>query len=165
MRSQRREFGNNSPLKRGIISQRDPKAMKVKIKFPDEDNVESNWIDVPVKSSGATKLFMMPGEADEVWVGLDAKGEYGCIIGSRYNSKETPSHSSNDDIALTFAGGMIHVDTASGAVVIETAGTVTIKAGDIKLESGTLTHNGVNIGNDHKHKDVVVGGDLTGEPV
>lgn len=143
---------------------RDPKKMRVKVRFEDEDDTVSHWIDVTGPSSNGTKFFSMPGIEDEVWCAIDAKGESGCLLGSRYNDKETPPHESNEDIAVQFPGGFVHINTGSGAVSVQTGGTVTIVAGEIKFESGTLTHNGKNIGHDHVHTGVIPGGSNTGTP-
>lgn len=43
------------------------------------------------------------------------------------------------------------------SIVFEAAGTVNVKSAD-------LTHNGVNVGDDHKHTDVLPGPALTGPP-
>ncbi len=52
-----------------------------------------------------------------------------------------------------------------GSTVIQAGGeSVTITAGAITLESGTLTHNGKNIGDTHVHGGVVVGGSDTSTP-
>jgi hypothetical protein len=41
---------------------------------------------------------------------------------------------------------------------------MTLKAANVKIESGTLTHNGVNIGDTHKHGKVRIGTDKTDNP-
>lgn len=52
-----------------------------------------------------------------------------------------------------------------GSTVIQAGGdSVTITTGAITLESGTLTHNGKNIGDTHVHGGVVVGGSDTSTP-
>ncbi|MCA2374538.1 hypothetical protein ATU3B_23195 [Agrobacterium genomosp. 3 str. CIP 111-78] len=146
--------------------------MRVKVQFEDEDELVTQWIDVLAKSSTGVSAFQMPGEKDEVWCAMDAKGESGCVIGSRYNAKDAPSGNANDQIVVTFPGGFFRLDTATGnaslktpgAANVEAAGDITLKAAKIVLESGTLTHNGKNIGSDHVHTGVVPGGGLTGEP-
>ncbi|MBB4954404.1 phage baseplate assembly protein gpV [Agrobacterium vitis] len=153
------EYAQNPTNRRGVVVDRDPKTMRVKVQFQDEDDVVTQWIDVTAKSATGTSAFQMPGHNDEVWCAMDAKGEAGCLLGSRYNSKDAPPASSNDVTSITFPGGSIVIDTASGnmtvkssgAVTIEAAGDVTIKAANIVLESGKLTHNGKNIGHDHGH--------------
>jgi len=37
--------------------------------------------------------------------------------------------------------------------------------GNVNINSTTLTHNGKNIGSDHKHSGVTPGGDNTGDPI
>lgn len=164
MRAQN-EFDQNSPLKRGIVVERDPAKMKVKVRFDDEDETSSMWIDVLGMSAGAVKMFSMPGEGNEVWCGMDAKGEDGCILGSKSNDQDKPPSGSNDDIILEWGGGQFQLNTGSGAVNLTTSGAVKIDAASIELISATLTHNGKNIGHDHKHKDVTAGSDQSGVPI
>ena len=76
----------------------------------------------------------MPEVDDEVWCGVDPKGEDGCILGSKYNDKDAPPFDGNDDIGLTFPGGSVHVDRASGAITIRSSGTVRITASKIVLD-------------------------------
>lgn len=155
----------NSTNKRGIIVDRDPAKMRVKVRFEDEDGMVSAWIDVLAKSTIGTQTFMMPAMGEEVWCAMDAKGEDGSIIGSKYNSKNPPPHSSNGDIGLVWPGGFVHINTGSDAVTVNTPGTVKIIASAIELESATLTHNGVDISDQHKHSGISSGPSNTGTPV
>ncbi len=160
------DYNTNTSNKRGVVVDRDPKKKKVKVQFEDEDDQVTFWIDVTAKSAGTTKSFMMPDLNDEVWCAIDAKGEDGCILGSKYNDKDAPPHQSNDDISLVGPWGSIHIDKGGGALTINLNGGIEITAGgEIKLNSSKLTHNGKNIGHDHKHKDVTPGSSPTGEPV
>ncbi|WP_299924189.1 phage baseplate assembly protein V [uncultured Pelagimonas sp.] len=159
------EYEANPVNKRGVVVERDPKKQRVRVRFDDEDDVTSQWIDVLSRSGGKTKTYMMPDEGDEVWCGMDAKGEAGCVLGVKYNDQNTPPHDSNDDVGIVWPGGSVHVNKATGAVQIQTGGTVKITAGRIELESDALTHNGTDISDKHKHKDVTPGPSETGEPV
>lgn len=155
----------NQTNKRGIVVDRDPARQKIRVQFDDEDGVVSHWIDVLARSGGSTKTSMMPDSGDEVWCALDAKGEDGCLMGVKYNAKNAPPYTSNDDIGLVWAGGSVHVNKGSGAVTVNTSGTVKIVAESIELVSGTLTHNGTDISDKHKHSGVDTGPSDTGEPV
>lgn len=172
------EYEANNTNKRGIVVQRDPVKKRVRVQFDDEDGMVSDWIDVLARSGGETATFMMPNKGDEVWCALDARGEAGCLIGSRYNDQRKPPFGSNDDIGLIWNGGAVHVDKVTGAVTVETNGPVsvqttgavslegsaiTLKVETVSIESESLTHDGTNVGDDHKHKDVVAGASLTGE--
>ncbi|MEN5299020.1 phage baseplate assembly protein V [Brucella sp. TWI559] len=158
------DFKANSSNKRGIVVDRDPKKMRVKVQFVDEDETVSFWVDVLAKSSGTTKSFLMPDMDDEVWCAVDMKGEDGCVIGSKYNDNDAPPFSGNDDVGLVFPGGAVHLDRAAGALTVTFNGPVKVTASAIVFESAELTHNGKNVGHDHKHTGVVPGGALTGDP-
>lgn len=160
-----REFEANRTNKRGLVVDRDPAGQRIRVQFQDEDGVVSNWIDVLSSSGGSTKTYMMPDMGDEVWCAMDAKGEDGCMLGVKYNARNTPPFASNDDIGLVWPGGSVSINKASGAVTINSSGPVKITASAIILESGSLTHNGTDISDEHKHKDVSPGIAITGEPV
>ena len=51
-----------------------------------------------------------------------------------------------------------------GEIIIHADGDMTLKAANVKIESDTLTHNGVNIGETHKHGKVAVGAAKTDNP-
>jgi phage baseplate assembly protein gpV len=164
MRSQN-EYEANTTNKRGTIVDRDPATMRIKVQFEDEDDIVSMWIDVLAKSTTGTTTFMMPSLGEEVWCAMDAKGEDGCLIGSKYNDTNTPDFGSNDDIGLVWPDGFVHINKSSGDVSVNTNGTVKIVANSIALESTTLTHNGVDIGSKHKHKGVSSGLSETDVPI
>ena len=153
------EYSQNAGIRRGVIVDRDPKKMRVKVQFKDEDEIVTQWIDVVSKSSTGVSVFQMPGAQDEVWCSMDAKGEGGCLIGSRYNGKDAPPADSHDVVRVTWGGSFFELNTATGAATLKTSGPaaveaggdVTIKAANIVLESALLTHNGKNIGFDHGH--------------
>ena len=166
------EYEANRTNKRGKVVERAPGRHQIRVQFEDEDDVVSHWIDVLGRSGGETKSFMMPDLGDEVWCGMDSKGEDGCLLGVKYNDTSAPPFSSNDDIGLTWDGGSVHINKASGSVTVETGGPVTINtsgtvkivATGIELESDTLTHNGVDISDKHEHRDVQPGTARTGPP-
>lgn len=159
------EFGNNNTNKRGVVVERDPKKQRVKVRFQDEDETDTAWVDILSMGSSTNKSFNMPDEGDEVWCAMDAKGEDGCVMGSKFNDKDTPANDTNDDMSVSGPWGSVHVNKASGAVTVNTSGMVKIVASSIELESGTLTHNGTDISDKHKHTDVTPGGALSGVPV
>jgi phage baseplate assembly protein gpV len=142
------EYRQNQQIRRGIVIDRDPKKMKAKVQFEDEDDVVTQWIDAGANSSTGVSFFHMPGMGDEVWCAMDAKGEAGCIISSKYNAKDKPPADSNDIVALKWGGGIFTLDTASGAITLETPGVIRFKASQIILdgeidlggEGGQLLH-------------------------
>lgn len=122
------EYQNNAGVKRGIVVERDPAKKRAKVQFQDEDQAVSFWVDVLSRSSGSTKSFIMPDMDDEVWCMLDQKGEDGCIVGSKYNQKDKPPFSGNDDVGMTFPGGSIHINRQGGSITISVNGDVSVTA-------------------------------------
>lgn len=166
------EYDGNQTNKRGLVVERDPKKHRVKVQFVDEDETVTHWIDVVAKSATGTSFFTMPGQGDEVWCAMDAKGEDGCLIGAKYNDKDGAPYEGNEDVGMKGAWGSVHVNTDTGDVSVETSGAVAvtivgdviIDAANITLTSGTLTHNGKNIGHDHTHTGVMPGSGTSGPP-
>ena len=60
----------------------------------------------------------------------------------------------------------VRIDIQAGASVTTTVGGVsmTVSAAGVAIVGGTVTHNGRDIGDTHRHVDVVAGPDLTGPP-
>ena len=166
------EYHQNNVTKRGIVVDRDPSRMKVKVNFDDEDETVSMWVDVLSRSSGSVKTFMMPNMDDEVWCMMDAKGEDGCVVGSKYNDKDTPPSDANEHITLIGPFGTLHIDGSNliaditGNINLKAGGDVTIEAGGeiTTSQGGKLTNNGKNVGHDHKHIHPPSGTPVTGEP-
>jgi hypothetical protein len=68
----------------------------------------------------------------------------------------------NADIKI---GGNADVEV-SGNLTAEIGGMTEIKSGgEIALKSPKLTHNEINIGYDHKHRDVMPGAGISGVPI
>ena len=104
-RRREREIANNHTNKRGEVIERDGKNARVRVRFPDEDETRSFWIDVPGSGSSASASFDMPDVEDEVWVGLDPSGEGGVVIGTRYNAKNRPAQTDPDVTQKNFRDG------------------------------------------------------------
>lgn len=69
------------------------------------------------------------------------------------------------DEGVAISNGENVVKMTDGGLSITSGSTLTIDAADVEITSGTLTHNGKNIGDDHKHDKVTAGASNTGEPV
>ncbi|MFG6500138.1 phage baseplate assembly protein V [Sulfitobacter sp. 1A15106] len=65
---------------------------------------------------------------------------------------------------VSMADGKVTI-TAAADYTVNAGGTITLAASDVKIESGSLTHNGTNVGDDHKHSGVSSGPSTTGNPV
>lgn len=70
----------------------------------------------------------------------------------------------NKEVSVTVNGGQITINV-TGQTAINSSGDVVIAAPNVEITSGTLTHNGTNIGETHRHSGVRSGGSNTGAPV
>lgn len=65
---------------------------------------------------------------------------------------------------LQSTDGATRIAIGADTVEITTSGAFKVTAASIDLNSGTLTHNGVNVGDDHTHDNVENGPGNTGGP-
>jgi hypothetical protein len=66
-------------------------------------------------------------------------------------------------VVLQSTDGLSRIAVGDGVVKIAAA-SVVIEADDVDIQSGTLTHNGVNVGSTHVHGDIQPGAGNTGVP-
>lgn len=65
---------------------------------------------------------------------------------------------------ITINGSSVTIEL-TGDTTINTDGDLTLAATNVEISSASLTHNGINIGDDHAHGGVDPGGGTTGGPV
>ncbi len=75
------------------------------------------------------------------------------------------NYNEHGDKVLILPDGTIQI-AAGSAVNISVGGvTFSVSASGVAITGGTVTHNGHDIGDTHRHKGVVHGSDITEEPV
>lgn len=118
MTDRRPEHAQAQTGKRGTVLERDGKARRVRVKFPDEDGVAGYWYDVPGQGSSKNANYHMPDEGDEVWVVTDASGEEGFVSGTRFNDVDGSPESDPDVTAHHRRDGSVQRhDPATGKYV------------------------------------------------
>lgn len=174
----------------GVISQVDHEKGRYRVK---SGELESDWIPKTEARAGNTKIYSSYEEGEQVLV-LSPSGDLsqGVIVGAVAKQETQAADKGNihrtvypdgtvveydhEAKALKTAiaeggsfsmaiGGGVSISASGGSLTIDAPDGVTITASEIALESSTLTHNGKNVGHDHKHKDVLPGPALTGPPV
>lgn len=104
----------------------------------------------------ATEIEISPG--DTVWVAfIGGDPRYPVITGYRN------PHAGNSGDWRRWHHKNIEL-SADTNIVIQAGGSVTIKAGSVLIESDSLTHNGVNVGDTHVHGGVLPGPADTSTP-
>lgn len=118
-----------------------------------------------------------PSEGDVVAIFADGGRKHGVVlnVGGRayrmkadgggvrvYDESGSYVHLKNGDMEIE-STGKVNVKSAA-TTTVESGGHLEIIAPSVNIKSSTLTHNGVNIGDTHKHKNVMPGPSLTGLP-
>jgi len=144
----------------------DPGQARVKVDLGDEDNpMVTPWIRW-TERAGARRTWNPPSVGELMTV-MSSNGEIDgtslAVHGGFTGENAAPS--GDGDATVYTVGALTITATAEGAV-IEAGGTsVSITGAGFAIDGGEVTHNGKNIGHDHKHKGIVPGPANTGEPV
>ncbi|MCT4654353.1 MAG: phage baseplate assembly protein V [Cohaesibacter sp.] len=165
----------NSPYRRGKVIER--QKGRVKVKFGDEDDNDSYWLSVAQKGSGANKSWSMPNVGEQVACLMDWDGEDGCVIGSLFNDEDAaPTDDADSEHILHESGLEIIANRKTGNLIIRGFGSAVMEGSDLHItanvrvtgdfiaDGGSFTHEGKNVGHDHKHIEVLKGPDKTGVP-
>lgn len=93
---------------------------------------------------------------------------------TKSDQNPSPSSSGNENV-VTFGGATLKLDgdgltITKGSVTVKISGSNVEITGDVKItgkfevNGNTFEHNSKNVGFDHKHTEVVHGGELSGPP-
>lgn len=169
--------------RRGIVTELDPATGRARVEFQDRDGVASWWLNVNQPAASTSKVYAMPDVGAQVNCLVDAHAEEGCILGALYSDEDRPPITDPRHQHGALEGGLVFdydrdtgaltismpADMAVTAVNIRIDGDVTITGdlrvdGTVAAEGGDMTHNGVHIGDKHRHRDVQAGAGYSGRP-
>ena len=141
----------------GIVKIQDTAHARVRVVFPDRDQMESWWLPVIFAKTQNDKMYWMPDIGEQVICMMDEYDEDGAVVGAIYSSADTPPVTSADKLhwtskdgaafeydrsshalQMTIPDGGTFTITASGAsIAIDGAGNVEITtSGQIQLAGG-----------------------------
>ncbi|MFG1318003.1 hypothetical protein [Xanthobacter autotrophicus] len=136
----------------------------------DGEAVKSPWVPVQPASAGALKIKVRPTEGEGMTL-LSPSGVVGTAswaIRSPFD-EDHPAPEGDEDVVIE--RGKTRLSIEDGKFVVTTGGGRIEVAGDeVKVNGKTaftgeqLSHNGTNVGETHRHRDVVTGSELTGKP-
>lgn len=146
----------------GIVSSTDPSTMSARVTFPDRDNLVSYPLEVITHGSQDAKAYWMPNVGEQVlclFLPNDDNLTQGYILGTTYNTKDTPAFNSQTLQGIKFPdGSTISYDSNGAGLVINCTGNLQINA-----PNGDVVVNGISLVN-HTHGQVMPGGGNTGKP-
>jgi len=136
--------------RRGIVVAVDEKTARVRVRFPDLDDMTSWWLPVIVPKSLKDKHYFMPDIGEIVVVLPDEDGDFtnGYVLGAIYTAKTPPPPGSDKnkhiirfedgtEVEYDRASHLLRVSVPQGEVKIIVQGG----AGQVKIE-GNLTVSG-----------------------
>lgn len=153
---------------RGHVAEVDAQKRKVRVEIgtsADGTPVLSPWVSWAEPSNGILKIAIPMQVGDPVVV-RSPSGVLGTASVAERQGYSTahPAPSNAADTVVERMGEVEIVRTAD-SLEIRVGGTrVRISAAGLELTGGKLKHDGINVGKDHKHTDVLAGGSRSGPP-
>ncbi|MFZ0676616.1 phage baseplate assembly protein V [Candidatus Binatus sp.] len=102
----RERFASLNPTFRvGIVQQQDPAHAKVRVVFPDYDEVISWWLPVVFAKTQDDKVYWIPDIGEQVVCLMDLRDEAGAVLGAIYSTADVPPVNSADKFHIAFKDG------------------------------------------------------------
>ena len=141
----------------GLVKTLDAASGRVRVTFPDRDQMQSWWLPVVFAKTQNDKVYWMPDIGEQVVCLMDEYDEDGAVLGAIYSTVDAPPASdanvamwnSSDGASFSYdraahalaialpAGGSVAISANGAAIAIDAAGAVTVTAaGEIKLAGG-----------------------------
>ena len=115
----RDRFSSLNPTFRvGIVQAQDPAHAKVRVVFPDYDEMISWWLPVVFFKTQNDKAYWIPDIGEQVVCLMDLRDEAGAVLGAIYSSADVPPVNSADKFHLAFKDGA-HFDYDRVAHLLE----------------------------------------------
>jgi len=125
-------------MKRGIVV--DGRGSQVRVRFEDNDEVISGWLDVVQRSSAGMRVFTRPKPGSQVVCAMDANREAGVVLGALFSDADpapaggegTAHFEMPDGSTAIWDGGAFTINHASG-IMLTIAGGKLVVDGDLEV--------------------------------
>jgi phage baseplate assembly protein V len=87
----------------GLVKQLDPQNARVRVAFPDHDQMLSYWLPIVVSKTQNDKGYWIPDLDEQVVCLMDEHDEAGAVLGAIYSTADTPPTDPNTGQALANA--------------------------------------------------------------
>jgi phage baseplate assembly protein V len=151
-------FEGKSLFRIGIVKAQDVTLGRVRVAFPDLDQMTSWWLALVVPKTQNDKAYWMPDIGEQVVCLMDEKLEDGAVLGAVYSQADSPPVQSADKFHLSFkdgatveydraahafamalpAGATLSINASGATIEIDASGTVNVSGTVINLGSGSL---------------------------
>lgn len=168
-------------LRHGTVAEVDAGKGLMRMQIGEGDDGQpflSPWVPYG-QIAGALKVHTPPSVGQQMTM-ISPTGDFRQAVAMPMtwsNQNASPSQSGSEHV-LTF--GSVKVEIRGNEVVVTTPKMKVVAGGStfdltgdgldliaqsVSVEGQRMEHNGLNVGHDHKHRDVTPGGGLTGIPV
>lgn len=111
----------------GFVSEIDPELGKVRVNFPEDDNLVTQPLPVIFPATTGDEYFVLPDVNTQVAVLMDANAEDGVVLGAIYNAEKKPSQGAADKTYIKFKDGTLIVYDRTAHKYTVTMDTVTFE--------------------------------------
>jgi phage baseplate assembly protein V len=103
----------------GLVKQQDVQGARVRVVFPDRDQMLSYWLPILFTKTQHDKSYWIPDVGEQVVCLMDQYDEAGAVLGAIYSSADTPPVQSADKYHISFKDGAnMEYDRAAHALVV-----------------------------------------------
>jgi phage baseplate assembly protein V len=103
----------------GLVKQQDLQGARVRVAFPDRDQLLSYWLPIVFTKTQNDKGYWVPDIGEQVVCLMDEHDEAGAVLGAIYSSADTPPVQSADKYHMSFKdGASIEYDRAGHALAV-----------------------------------------------
>jgi len=113
----------------GLVRQQDLQSARVRVAFPDRDQMLSYWLPVLFLKTQNDKSYWIPDIGEQVVCLMDEHDEAGTVLGAIYSSADTPPVQSADKYHMSFKdGASVEYDRAAHALTVTLPNGATMNA-------------------------------------
>ncbi|WP_299144122.1 phage baseplate assembly protein V [uncultured Tateyamaria sp.] len=147
----------------------DAASARARVKFGAD--ATSAWLPWLTERASSIAVWAPPSEGEQVLC-LSPSGQTrdAVILGAIFSGPNpAPSASAGEHLivvggsSISITGGEIVLSSNGTTLTVNGAG-MTIAGPSMQVNTGSLSHNGTDVGDTHTHRDVTVGPDRTGDP-
>lgn len=123
-----------NPLRIGIVTAQDAANCRVRVVFPDRDQMQSWWLPIVVGKTQNDKAYYLPDIGEQVVCLMDRYDEDGAVLGAIYSTVDLPPEGMSPDKLHWSSrdGGIFEYDRAQHTftITVPISGTISVTAGN-----------------------------------
>lgn len=151
----------------GFVAEIDGSKIRIELEPKNEKTGKpflSPWVQLQ-EAAGITSTNMPIALGDPVRL-MSPNGEIGSLSLAIRDSHTNDEPNPTDENELVIAFGDCAIRMKDGLLLLKQGDVqILLEGSETKIISTHHTHNGVNIGDDHKHRKVTIGTDISGKPL